>query len=169
MAFIVNHGNVIWVPWHLKTPATQLMFQQLDLTNIKGNIKAPYHWPCERWIHRSPMDSPRKRPVQRRAFPCHDVVTCAQVRISYIDVYNSDTVTNLVTLITEETIGCSRSSTSPLDQTFCSHVINTLLLSFVRLLCKRDGTLLSGEPDYFGRNKISSGGDLSHYSSASLC
>ena len=26
--------------------------------------------------------------------------------------------------------------------------------------------LLSGEPDYFGRNKISSGGDLSHYSSA---
>ena len=27
---------------------------------------------------------------------------------------------------------------------------------------------LSGEPDYFGRNKISSGGDLFHYSSASL-
>ena len=31
-----------------------------------------------------------------------------------------------------------------------------------------DFLLLSGEPDYFGRNKISSGGDLSHYSSASL-
>ena len=30
------------------------------------------------------------------------------------------------------------------------------------------GALLSGVPDYFGRNKISSGGDLSHYSSASL-
>ena len=29
-------------------------------------------------------------------------------------------------------------------------------------------SLLSGEPDYFGRNKVSSGGDLSHYSSASL-
>ena len=28
--------------------------------------------------------------------------------------------------------------------------------------------LLSGEPDYYARNKISSGGDLSHYSSASL-
>ena len=28
--------------------------------------------------------------------------------------------------------------------------------------------LLSGVPDYFGRNKISSGGDLSHFSSASL-
>ena len=31
-----------------------------------------------------------------------------------------------------------------------------------------NGPKLSGEPDYFGRNKISSGGDLSHYSSASL-
>ena len=30
------------------------------------------------------------------------------------------------------------------------------------------GNLLSGVPDYFGRNKISSGGDLSHYSSVSL-
>ena len=29
-------------------------------------------------------------------------------------------------------------------------------------------TFLSGVPDYFGPNKISSGGDLSHYSSASL-
>ena len=28
--------------------------------------------------------------------------------------------------------------------------------------------LLSAVPDYFGRNKISSGSDLSHYSSASL-
>ena len=33
---------------------------------------------------------------------------------------------------------------------------------------KRKQTFLSGVPDYFGRNKISSGGDLSHYSSASL-
>ena len=31
-----------------------------------------------------------------------------------------------------------------------------------------DNVLLSGVPDYFDRNKISSGGDLSHYSSASL-
>ena len=31
-----------------------------------------------------------------------------------------------------------------------------------------NNVLLSGEPDYFGRNEISSGGDLSHYSSASL-
>ena len=31
-----------------------------------------------------------------------------------------------------------------------------------------NATLLSGVPDYFGRNEISSGGDLSDYSSASL-
>ena len=45
----------------------------------------------------------------------------------------------------------------------------------VNLLCNHytwtdigDEILLSGVPDYFDRNKISSGGDLSHYSSASL-
>ena len=37
---------------------------------------------------------------------------------------------------------------------------------FYKSLNKHD--LLSGVPDYFDRNKISSGGDLSHYSSASL-
>ena len=38
----------------------------------------------------------------------------------------------------------------------CPYVYNKKLMS------------LSGVPDYFYRNKISSGGDLSHYSSASL-
>ena len=36
------------------------------------------------------------------------------------------------------------------------------------LLDVQSGKYLSGVPDYFVRNKISSGGDLSHYSSASL-
>ena len=35
-------------------------------------------------------------------------------------------------------------------------------------ICVTQPQWLSGEPDYFGRKKISSGGDLSHYSSASL-
>ena len=46
-------------------------------------------------------------------------------------------------------------------------IVNTLELlqsNINPLIC----FLLSGEPDYFGRNEISSGGDLSHYSSASL-
>ena len=42
------------------------------------------------------------------------------------------------------------------------------ILLEAHLWCSLCGMLLSGEPDYFGRNKISSGGDLSHYSSASL-
>ena len=42
------------------------------------------------------------------------------------------------------------------------HHSTSMSLAFVVFL------LLSGVPDYFGRNKISSGGDLSHYSSASL-
>ena len=36
------------------------------------------------------------------------------------------------------------------------------------IMLRRVRSLLSGVPDYFYRNKISSGGDLSHYSSASL-
>ena len=36
------------------------------------------------------------------------------------------------------------------------------------LIAKYVALSLSGVPDYFYRNKISSGGDLSHYSSASL-
>ena len=40
--------------------------------------------------------------------------------------------------------------------------------SEVKSIPERSAGWLSGEPDYFGRNEISSGGDLSHYSSASL-
>ena len=49
-----------------------------------------------------------------------------------------------------------------------------MMVAYVLALNRHQGIrnlhddLLSGEPDYFGRNKISSGGDLSHYSSASL-
>ena len=38
----------------------------------------------------------------------------------------------------------------------------------MKAILSRFNVLLSGVPDYFDRNKISSGGDLSHYSSASL-
>ena len=43
-----------------------------------------------------------------------------------------------------------------------------IFILFICLLVIRQAAFLSGEPDYFGRNEISSGGDLSHYSSASL-
>ena len=50
----------------------------------------------------------------------------------------------------------------------CQCCVTTQLLSYNMLYMVQTNALLSGEPDYFGRNKISSGGDLSHYSSASL-
>ena len=51
--------------------------------------------------------------------------------------------------------------------TYAIHIINTTAHVYGPARTKIS-RLLSGEPDYFGRNKISSGGDLSHYSSASL-
>ena len=48
------------------------------------------------------------------------------------------------------------------------HEIDINATSFGPASQCRYRTLLSGVPDYFGRNKISSGGDLSHHSSASL-
>ena len=62
------------------------------------------------------------------------------------------------------------------NATFLSHWPRSIfgVYSDMRLNIEPRGTpgcissLLSGVPDYFGRNKISSGGDLSHYSSASL-
>ena len=41
-------------------------------------------------------------------------------------------------------------------------------VDLLHMRIERHEDFLSGVPDYFGRNKISSGGDLSHYSSASL-
>ena len=48
--------------------------QQLVQANNKENIKATHHWPFVRGIHRSPVDSPHKGPVMRRAFLCNDVI-----------------------------------------------------------------------------------------------
>ena len=62
-------------------------------------------------------------------------------------------------------------------QLFCSvllfHILMPydMMILYFRLPCfhvSNSALFLSGVPDYFGRNKISSGGDLSHYSSASL-
>ena len=48
-----------WVRWRLKAPASPLFAQGLVQTQIKGNIKAPRHWPLcgeftgHRWIPRT--------------------------------------------------------------------------------------------------------------------
>ena len=50
---------------------------------------------------------------------------------------------------------------------FCE-ILSQLLILYMTTKTCQFCSLLSGVPDYFYRNKISSGGDLSHYSSASL-
>ena len=57
---------------------------------------------------------------------------------------------------------------STLQWGYWQHVRLECLKILQPTCCFDTHMLLSGEPDYFGRNKISSGGDLSHYSSASL-
>ena len=51
---------------------------------------------------------------------------------------------------------------------FCWTTFGNKITYWKKGLSRLRVNLLSGEPDYFGRKKISSGGDLSHYSSASL-
>ena len=40
----------------------------------KEKIKAPYHWPVVKVIHRWTVKFPHKRPIMRKVFPWHDVV-----------------------------------------------------------------------------------------------
>ena len=65
-------------------------------------------------------------------------------------------------------IEAARCSLRKLEAFYVSGLIRFHLSSALFQRSLKSGMLLSGVPDYFGRNKISSGGDLSHYSSASL-
>ena len=56
--------------WHLE------FVQQLARA---GNIKAPHYWLFVTGIHRWPVDFPRKGTVMWKAFPCHGVISFAQV------------------------------------------------------------------------------------------
>ena len=59
---------------HPDSPAYRLFVQQFGQAAMKGNIKAPHHWPFVKGIHRWPVDSLNKRPVMRKVFPLPDVV-----------------------------------------------------------------------------------------------
>ena len=64
---------------------------------------------------------------------------------------------------------CRLKSGGILSRSQCARSKDTLLpLGYLGKYIPVYALSLSGVPDYFGRNKISSGGDLSHYSSASL-
>ena len=53
--------------YSLKSTATQLFVQQLVRTNIKESINIPHYWP-------SPVDTPHKGLMMRKASWCNDVI-----------------------------------------------------------------------------------------------
>ena len=58
---------------HINLLALPLFIQLFTQADIKGNIKAPHHWPFVKGIHRWAGYSLHKEPVKRKMFPFHDV------------------------------------------------------------------------------------------------
>ena len=59
-SYINHHGDVIMVQWRLKSSSTSRLFTQPFIqAQIKGNMKAPRHWPLygeftgDQWIPRT--------------------------------------------------------------------------------------------------------------------
>ena len=65
------YSNVKWPQRHLNWTAYKLLVQQFAQA-IKGNIKAPDHWPFVKGIHQWLVESPHKGPLMRKVFPFHD-------------------------------------------------------------------------------------------------
>ena len=65
----VHNSNITYMPWNLKSLATQLFAQQLVQVNIKENIQALHYWPFVREIHQWLVDFPHKAPVMQKKFP----------------------------------------------------------------------------------------------------
>ena len=66
---VTSHMSVL----RLKPPTFRLFTQKFVSPNNKEHTTLHY-WPLVREIHRSPVDSPHKGPVMRKACPCHDVI-----------------------------------------------------------------------------------------------
>ena len=71
---LVTNILLQWCQMNVKILAYSMLIHKLVQADMKGNIKAPHHWPFVRRINRWPVDSPHKGPVMRNEFPCHDVI-----------------------------------------------------------------------------------------------
>ena len=69
----LNFAYQIWF-------CTRLVSSTIVQGDIIGNIKVPRHWPFVRGIHQWPVDSPHKRPVIRKTFPCQDAIIHSENR-----------------------------------------------------------------------------------------
>ena len=73
---IISHP-LRWRPVSVNTALVTWLLpvaQQFVQADIKGNTRGPFCWPFVRGIRLSPVDSPRKGPVMRKAFPWHNVI-----------------------------------------------------------------------------------------------
>ena len=62
----MQHSDIRWVSWHLKSLATRLLVQQLVKANNKETSTCLHYWPFVRGIHLSQVDSPHKGPVMQK-------------------------------------------------------------------------------------------------------
>ena len=47
--------------------------------NSKENVKNRHHWSFVKEIHEWQIDSPHKRPVMRKVFPCYDLIIWCRI------------------------------------------------------------------------------------------
>ena len=77
-----------WARWHLKSPACRLFNQKFVQKQIKGNIKAPRHWPLwgkitsDRWIPRT---------KGQRCEKCLHLMTSSWIEIEHPMMVSSST------------------------------------------------------------------------------
>ena len=60
-------------------------FQQFEQVDIKGNIKAPHHWPFVKGIHQWLVVSQHKWPVMQKVFPLHDIIMYSSQKIPHVE------------------------------------------------------------------------------------
>ena len=132
-----------------------------------------------RGIHRWPVDSPQKWTVTRKMFPFDGVIMPFRVawvsngsrwnQVQHYYTLSQQTHGVIITsLLRQSDVASSRWSN---DNVIIASCVRWGFLCFLKIYRRYHCIIymsLSGEPDYFGRNEISSGGDLSPYSSASL-
>ena len=69
--FMLHHySDVTWTPWRLKSPELDCLRNNWLRLISKETSKSRY-WLFVRGIHRWPVDSLHKGPVNLKTFPCH--------------------------------------------------------------------------------------------------
>ena len=65
-----------------------LCWEHASDRSFKEHSEVVYYWPFLRGIHRSPMDSPHKRPIIQKSHPFHDVIMWSEFKQQPINILN---------------------------------------------------------------------------------